>query len=64
MRGYMVPPGSYQVTMFRYEDRKLTALGAPQTLKCQPLHLATLPPADQEALRAFAEKRKPAYTGE
>jgi hypothetical protein len=56
IRGYMVPPGAYQVTMYRYEDRKLTALGSPQTLKCQPLHLSSMPPADQEALRLFNEK--------
>ena len=55
-RGYMVPPGSYQVTMSRYQDGTLTPLGSPQTVKCVPLQLASLPPADQEALHAFNEK--------
>jgi hypothetical protein len=52
----MVPPGSYQVTMYRYQERKLTALGSPQTIKCEPLHLASIPLADQGALRTFNEK--------
>jgi photosystem II stability/assembly factor-like uncharacterized protein len=54
--GYMVAPGTYQVTMYRYQDGKLTALGSPQAVKCQPLHASSLPPAGQEALRAFNEK--------
>jgi len=56
IRGYMLPPGTYHVTMYRYEDRKLTALGSPQTVKCQPLHSPSLAAADQEALRHFNEK--------
>jgi photosystem II stability/assembly factor-like uncharacterized protein len=55
-RGYMVPPGSYQVTMYRYQESKLSPLGSPQTLKCQPLHLASMSPANQETLSAFNEK--------
>lgn len=55
-QGYMVTPGTYQVAMYRYQDRKLTALGSPQKLECQPLHLASIPPSDQSALRAFNEK--------
>jgi photosystem II stability/assembly factor-like uncharacterized protein len=54
--GYMVAPGTYQVTMYRYQDGKLTALGSPQAVKCVPLHAGSLPPAGQEALRAFNEK--------
>jgi photosystem II stability/assembly factor-like uncharacterized protein len=54
--GYMVPPGSYQVAMYRYQDRKLVPLGTPQTVKCQPLNLASIPAADHEALRVFNEK--------
>ncbi len=55
-RGYMVPPGTYAVTMYRYQDAKLTALGEPRTLRCRALHETTLTPADREALRAFNEK--------
>lgn len=55
-RGYMLPPGNYQVTMQRYDNGKLTVLGTPRTVKCEPLKLATIPAADQAALRAFNEK--------
>ncbi len=55
-RGYMLPPGTYQVTMHRYENGKLTALGAARTIQCEPLQLARIPAADQQALRAFNEK--------
>ncbi len=55
-QGYMVPPGSYQVAMYRFQDGKLTALGSPRTVKCEPLQLGSIPPADQQALRAFNEK--------
>ena len=55
-RGYMVPPGQYRVTMYRYQEGKLSPLGSPQPLNCQSLHAASLPLADQEALRVFNEK--------
>jgi len=54
--GYMVPPGSYQVTMYRYQEGKLARIGSPQTVKCQPLQNASLPRADQDALNAFNQK--------
>ena len=54
--GYMLPPGAYQIAMHRYQDGKLTPLGSPQTVKCEPLRLASIPVADQAALRAFNEK--------
>jgi photosystem II stability/assembly factor-like uncharacterized protein len=55
-QGYMVGPGTYQVTMYRWENRKLTPVGTPQPVKCLPLHEATLSASDQAALRAFNEK--------
>lgn len=55
-RGYMLPPGSYQVAMHRYQDGKLTALGSPRTVNCVPLQLASIAAGDQQALRAFNEK--------
>ena len=55
-QGYMVPPGNYQVAMQRYEAGKLTALGSPQAVKCEPLQLRSIPLADQRTLRAFNEK--------
>ncbi|MGH7742366.1 MAG: hypothetical protein ACRENS_10130, partial [Candidatus Eiseniibacteriota bacterium] len=54
--GYMVPPGSYQVAMYRFQDAKLTALGPPRTVKCEPLQLGSIPLADQQTLRTFNEK--------
>jgi photosystem II stability/assembly factor-like uncharacterized protein len=56
IRGYMVPPGSYQVSMYRYDAGKLMAIGTPQTMKCAPLQGAPMPAADQAALNAFNEK--------
>jgi tetratricopeptide (TPR) repeat protein len=55
-RGYMVPPGTYQVTLYRWQERDLTPIGSPQPLKCLPLHAAGLSPADREALRLFNDK--------
>ncbi len=55
-QGYMVPPGTYTLTMERYENGKLTALGEPQTLRCRPLHEANLSAADRQALAVFNDK--------
>ncbi|MCC6653464.1 MAG: hypothetical protein IT348_20100, partial [Candidatus Eisenbacteria bacterium] len=55
-RGWMVPPGTYTVTMHLLQDGKLTPMGSPQSAKCRPLHEASIPPAEQVALRAFNEK--------
>ena len=55
-QGYMLPPGSYQVAMYRFQDGKLTALGTPRTVKCEPLQLAGVPLADRGTLRDFNEK--------
>ncbi len=55
-KGWMVAPGTYTVTMYRFEDRKLTAVGEPQSVKCVPLNAASIAPTDQAALRAFNDK--------
>lgn len=55
-KGWMVTPGTYTVTMYKNEGRKLTAVGAPQAVKCVPLNAASIPAAEQVALRAFNEK--------
>ncbi|MCC6652623.1 MAG: glycosyl hydrolase [Candidatus Eisenbacteria bacterium] len=55
-RGWMVPPGTYTVTMHLLQDGKLTPMGSPQSVKCQPLNAAGIPAAEQAALRAFNEK--------
>jgi len=56
VQGFMAPPGPYQVSLYRYQDGKLTAIGSPQSFTCQPLHAASLTPADQAALHAFNGK--------
>ncbi|MEQ1831972.1 MAG: glycosyl hydrolase [Candidatus Eisenbacteria bacterium] len=55
-RGYMLAPGTYKVQLYRYESGKLAALGAPQSVNCEPLNLASIAPADQQALRDFNHK--------
>ncbi|MFN8586161.1 MAG: glycosyl hydrolase [Candidatus Eisenbacteria bacterium] len=55
-KGWMVPPGTYTVTMYMNAERKLTPVGTPQTVNCQPLYAASIPPAGQAALRAFNER--------
>lgn len=51
--GFMVAPGDYQVAMYRYQERRLTPMGSPQTIRCRPLQNPTLPAADQATLAAF-----------
>lgn len=55
-QGYMIPPGEYTVTMYRYQDGGLDQVDEPQTFTCSPLNIATIPPADLEALNAFNKK--------
>ncbi len=54
--GYMVPPGDYRVAMYRYQEGALTQVGETQALKCNPLNIASLPPADRGALDEFNKK--------
>ena len=54
--GYMVAPGTYRVSLSKYEDGKLTELVGPQAFECRPLNLTSLPPEDREALDAFNRK--------
>jgi hypothetical protein len=54
--GYMVPPGEYQVAMYRYQDQTLSQVGATQSLTCNPLNIASLPAADRQALDQFNQK--------
>jgi hypothetical protein len=55
-RGWMAPPGTYQVAMYLCQDRTLTPMGAPQSVTCQPLHFADIPASAQAALRAFNDR--------
>ena len=52
----MVPPGEYQVAMFRVQDGALSLEDEPQKLTCSPLHLAGISSADQGTLQAFNKK--------
>jgi hypothetical protein len=54
--GYMVPPGRYQVAMYRYLDGNLSQVGTSQDLTCTSLNISTLPAADLEALDEFNKK--------
>jgi hypothetical protein len=54
--GYMVPPGTYQVTMYRYQEGTLTQIGTTQDLTCNPINIASLPAADLESLDEFNRK--------
>jgi photosystem II stability/assembly factor-like uncharacterized protein len=54
--GYMVPPGEYQVAMYRYEDGTLNQVAGPESLTCSPLNIASLSATDLDALDEFNKK--------
>ncbi len=54
--GYMVPPGEYQVAMYRYQEGTLNQVAGPESLTCNPLNIASLSATDHEALDAFNKK--------
>jgi len=54
--GYMVPPGEYQVAMYRYEEGTLNQVGGPERLTCNPLNIASLSAQDLGALDEFNKK--------
>lgn len=54
--GYMVPPGTYKVSLAKYENGALTELIKPQSFVCRPLNITSLPPKDQASLKAFNQK--------
>ena len=54
--GYMVVPGTYKVSLSKFEDGKFTELVAPQTFKCVSLNNETISAADKPALDAFNKK--------
>jgi len=55
-QGYMVPPGEYRVAMYSSQGGTLSRVGTTQDLTCNPLNIATLPPADWKALGDFNKK--------
>lgn len=54
--GYMVTPGTYQVSLSRYEDGKMTELVKPQSFKCKPLNITSIPAENQQSLERFNKK--------
>ncbi len=55
-RGYMVVPGTYQVSLSKFQDGKFTELVAPQEFVCKSINLASLPAEDQQSLDTFNKK--------
>ncbi|MCF8237741.1 MAG: glycosyl hydrolase [Saprospiraceae bacterium] len=51
--GYMVAPGNYLVTMFKFENGELTPLGVPQSVTCRPLHQSGHSASEQVELDRF-----------
>ena len=54
--GYMVTPGTYKVSLSKYENGVLKELVGPQSFVCRPLNITSLPPQDRAALNAFNRK--------
>lgn len=54
--GYMAPPGTYQVTLSKYENGEMKQLANPQSFVCRPLNLNSSPPESQQVLDAFNRK--------
>jgi hypothetical protein len=55
-RGYMVLPGTYSVSLHKFEDGKFMELVAPQTFKTTPLNDYVLAGADKASLDEFNRK--------
>lgn len=55
-QGYMVIPGTYKVSLHKFENGKFTELISNQTFKAVPLHEHVLAGADKAALDAFNQK--------
>jgi photosystem II stability/assembly factor-like uncharacterized protein len=54
--GYMVLPGTYRVSMQKFEDGKFTEMVAPQSFNAVPLNNYVLATADKAALESFNKK--------
>ena len=55
-RGPLAAPGTYEVSIAKRVDGKITPLATPQRFTADPLSGATLPAKDREALLAFQRK--------
>jgi photosystem II stability/assembly factor-like uncharacterized protein len=54
--GPLVMPGTYKVSLSKFEDGKITELVAAQPFTVKSLNAATLPAIDKKALDAFCKK--------
>ncbi len=54
--GYMALPGTYKVSLSKFEDGEYTELVSPQSFKTVSLNAATLPATDKKALDDFSKK--------
>ncbi len=54
--GQMALPGTYKVSMSKFEDGKYSPLAEPVSFKTVALNAATLPAEDQKAVAAFTSK--------
>ncbi len=54
--GYMVTPGTYKVSLQKFEDGKFTELVAPQSFKTVPLNEYVMTATDKAAADAFNKK--------
>lgn len=54
--GYYAIPGTYKVSLSKFEDGQYTELTPPQSFKAVALNAGTLPVADRKAVDAFSKK--------
>ena len=55
-QGVMVVPGTYNVSLSKFEDGAFTQLAAPQPFKTEALNMASMPATDKKALQEFGKK--------
>lgn len=55
-RGYLVLPGTYSVSLSKYEDGEVEELAGPQEFELEPLHYPKLAEEDRKDVKAFQEK--------
>jgi photosystem II stability/assembly factor-like uncharacterized protein len=54
--GYLALPGTYKVSLSKFEDGQYAELVSPQSFKTAPLLTVSLPAADKKAVEAFSKK--------
>lgn len=55
-KGHLAIPGTYSVTISKFEDGELTQIAGPVSFNAKSLNNATLPAADQKAYLEFCKK--------